>query len=69
MMLKIVMTKEEVLAACAQWLNEHGADLSADQLKFHVEPVQDNVRYTVPPNPEVVVVADVEAPYMSGPYR
>lgn len=69
MMLKVVMTAEEVLGACAKWLSDHGADINAEQLKFYVDPVQGNVRYTVPPNAQVQVVADVEAAYITGPYR
>lgn len=68
-MLRIVMTKEEVLEACAKWLDDHGAPIAAEQLGFYVNPVQGNVTYTVPPNPQVQVVAEVEATFMTGPYR
>ena len=69
MMLTVVMTPEEVLEACSEWLERHGADLTPDQLKFSVNKVEGNITYTVPPNPKVQVVAEVETTHITGPYR
>jgi hypothetical protein len=68
MMLKIVMTKEEVLDACAKWLSDHGADLEVSQLDFSASGTYGGNKVTLA-NPEVQVVAQVEAAYITGPYR
>jgi hypothetical protein len=68
MMLKIVMTQEEVLEACAQWLSDHGADLSVEQLKFAASGTYGGNTTTLS-NPEVKVVAEVETTHITGPYR